>query len=179
MAYAFSMNAPTPGDVAVYAVTAKGLALGRTLARELPATLYAPARLAEGEAVPFASLSELVAETFHQRRAHVFLCACGIAVRAVAPHLRGKAVDPAVVCLALIRHSFRLDLADRDASAAQLRQCGAIASAVPGFGLHYPRDHARSEALLDALFAHLATLPPSPASPMTPATAPAPAIPRP
>ena len=75
----------------------KGLALGRTLARELSATLYAPARLAEGEAVPFASLSELVAETFHQRRAHVFLCACGIAVRAVAPHLAGKARDPAVV----------------------------------------------------------------------------------
>ena len=93
--------------------------------------------------------------------------------------VRIEPAHPAVVCLALIRHSFRLDLADRDASAAQLRQCGAIASAVPGFGLHYPRDHARSEALLDALFAHLATLPPSPASPMTPATAPAPAIPRP
>ncbi len=99
MAYAFFMNASTPGDVAVYAVTAKGLSLGRTLARELPGTLYAPARLAGDGAVPFDSLSALVAETFQQRRAHIFLCACGIAVRAVAPHLRGKAVDPAVVCL--------------------------------------------------------------------------------
>ena len=75
--------------------------------------------------------------------------------------MRIEPAHPAAICLALIRHSFRLDLGDRAASAAQLRQCGAIASAVPGFELHYPRDHARSDALLEALFAHLATLPPA------------------
>ena len=75
--------------------------------------------------------------------------------------VRIEPAHPAAICLALIRHSFRLDLGDRAASAAQLRQCGAIASAVPGFELHYPRDHARSDALLEALFAHLATLPPA------------------
>ena len=91
--------------------------------------------------------------------------------------VRIEPAHPAAVCLALIRHSFRLDLADRDASAAQLRQCGAIASAVPGFELHYPRDHARSDDLLEALFVHLATLPPS--QPMMPATVPTPAIPHP
>ena len=55
MAYAFFMNASTPGDVAVYAVTAKGLALGRALARELPATLFASARLADGGPPPLAA----------------------------------------------------------------------------------------------------------------------------
>ena len=83
--------------------------------------------------------------------------------------VRIEPAHPAAVCLALIRHSFRLDLADRAASAAQLRQCGAIASAVPGFELHYPRDHARGGELIEALLAHLATLPPASPSPATPA----------
>ena len=87
-------------ETAVYAVTAKGLVLGRSLATALSARLYAPARLAaDGGAESFDSLAALMAETFHQRRAHVFICACGIAVRAIAPHVRDKAVDPAVVCL--------------------------------------------------------------------------------
>ncbi|WP_029460747.1 cobalt-precorrin 5A hydrolase [Solidesulfovibrio alcoholivorans] len=85
---------------AVYAVTAKGLALGRRLADHLGATLFAPARLAGAHgATPFDSLAGLVAATFDARPAHVFVCACGIAVRAIAPHLRDKAHDPAVVCL--------------------------------------------------------------------------------
>lgn len=85
---------------AVYAVTAKGLVLGRRLADHLGATLFAPVRLADAhDATPFASLAQLVAATFDARPAHVFVCACGIAVRAIAPHLRDKAHDPAVVCL--------------------------------------------------------------------------------
>jgi cobalt-precorrin 5A hydrolase len=85
---------------AVYAVTAKGLTLGRRLADHLGATLFAPARLASAYgATPFDSLAQLVAATFDARPAHVFVCACGIAVRAIAPHLRDKTRDPAVVCL--------------------------------------------------------------------------------
>ncbi len=85
---------------AVYAVTAKGLALGRRLADHLGATLFAPARLADAyDATPFHSLAQLVAATFDARPAHVFVCACGIAVRANAAHLRDKTRDPAVVCL--------------------------------------------------------------------------------
>ena len=82
---------------------------------------------------------------------------------------RIQPTSPAAVCLALIRHSFRLDLGDRIASAAQLRQCGAIASAVPGFELHYPRDHARGGELIEALLAHLAALPPASPTSATPA----------
>ena len=66
---------------------------------------------------------------------------------------------PAETCLALIRHSFRLDLADRAASAMQLARCGEIARAVPAFGLDYPRDFARQEALVQAIADHVATLP--------------------
>lgn len=90
------MSQPKP---AVYAVTEKGLRLGRRLAEGLGADLYAPARLAEdARALPFDSLGALMAATFAARPAHVFVCACGIAVRAIAPHVRDKTCDPAVVC---------------------------------------------------------------------------------
>jgi cobalt-precorrin 5A hydrolase len=45
------------------------------------------------------ALEAWTAEMFSARRALVFVGAAGIAVRAVAPHLRHKAVDPAVVAL--------------------------------------------------------------------------------
>ncbi len=43
------------------------------------------------------SLADWTAEIFPDNDALVFVGACGIAVRAVAPHLRDKTVDPAVV----------------------------------------------------------------------------------
>jgi len=86
-------------ETAIYAVTAKGIRLGERLAKALGGRLHAPARLAAPGVIPYAGLSELVAETFHRCRAHIFIGACGIAVRAIAPHIRDKATDPAVVCL--------------------------------------------------------------------------------
>lgn len=89
------------GDaVAVYALTPQGAVLGRRLADELAAELFTPGVLAEAHrATGFSSLPALMAEIFQARRAHVFIAACGLVVRAVAPHLRGKDVDPAVVVL--------------------------------------------------------------------------------
>lgn len=43
------------------------------------------------------SLTEWTAEAFPENGAIVFVGACGIAVRAVAPHIRDKTVDPAVI----------------------------------------------------------------------------------
>ncbi len=45
----------------------------------------------------FSSLSDVMEEQFHAYPAHVFIGAAGIAVRAIAPHLKNKTVDPAVV----------------------------------------------------------------------------------
>ncbi len=74
--------------------------------------------------------------------------------------VRISPISPAAICLALIKHSFRLDLADRVASARQLQQCSDIARAIPGFRLDYPRDHSRHASLLGTLLDHIATLPP-------------------
>jgi cobalt-precorrin 5A hydrolase len=47
----------------------------------------------------FDSLPALVADLFHEFRAHVFVAAAGIAVRCIAPHLARKDADPAVLVL--------------------------------------------------------------------------------
>ena len=84
---------------ALYALSAQGLALAERLAASLAADIYAPERLAQGGAIPFASLPNLVAKTFTRYPRHVFIGATGIAVRAIAPLLRGKTKDPAVAVL--------------------------------------------------------------------------------
>ncbi len=86
-------------NTALYALSAQGLTLARRIAARLPADVYAPERLAGQDALPFSSIHDLMAETFARYPRHVFIGAAGIAVRAIAPHLRGKAQDPAVAVL--------------------------------------------------------------------------------
>ena len=89
---ACSASGPVHGD-------AEGLTFGEIAAREGTAGILPGQRV--GSPVwpvrSFSSLSEMMEEQFHAYPAHVFIGATGIAVRAVAPYLRGKTVDPAVV----------------------------------------------------------------------------------
>ena len=76
---------------AFVAFTGKGAALAERLRAELGGTVQIP-----GEGF---SLSAWTAENFPEREALIFIGAAGIAVRAVAPHVRCKAEDPAVLCV--------------------------------------------------------------------------------
>lgn len=84
--------------VAVIAFTRRGAELGRKLAAALGGALYAPARFAaDVGAQPVPALAAWTAARWEDSDALVFVGAAGIAVRAVAPHVRDKFTDPAVV----------------------------------------------------------------------------------
>ncbi len=92
-------------STAVYALTPKGIELGRRIAESLGGELHVPQRFAAqsggpgSEALGFEALLPLVAGTFHLYKRHVFVTAAGIAVRAIAPLMCGKAKDPAVAVM--------------------------------------------------------------------------------
>jgi len=87
-------------DLAIYALTPEGAALGARLRALLGGDLHTPERMAgEYGAIGFDALGELVAGTFGRYRRHAFIAACGIVVRVIAPLLRDKSVDPAVAVM--------------------------------------------------------------------------------
>lgn len=80
---------PERNGVALVAFTERGTVLARCLAEALGGTV-------REEGMP---LSAWVKDNIVAREALIFVGAVGIAVRAVAPWIRSKATDPAVVCV--------------------------------------------------------------------------------
>lgn len=75
---------------------------------------------------------------------------------AEGPTCRAERLPAAAACLELVRNAYALDPTDRDRAVLRLRQCAAVANAVPAFRLSYPRDYARLPELRDVLRATLA-----------------------
>ena len=83
---------------AIIAFTRRGAELGKLLAEALDASLHVPARFAdEVGAEGYDSLESWTARMWGEKEALIFVGACGIAVRAIAPHVKDKFTDPAVV----------------------------------------------------------------------------------
>lgn len=96
--------------IAVICFSAKGAALGEKVIRAFSGygnemAGYIAKKYAEPvnalsispAFAPFASVYELVSRLFDSVDAFIFFSACGIAVRAVAPKIKSKLTDPAVV----------------------------------------------------------------------------------
>lgn len=80
------------------AFSERGAELALRIARAFGGAAWAPEKYAKNGVLPFgASLGEWTGAHFAEAEALVFVSSCGIAVRAVAPHLRGKDKDPAVI----------------------------------------------------------------------------------
>ena len=89
-------------QIAIAGFTANGCVLAQKIANELEgARAWAPCRIAEEAGLPgFDSVGAWAGEAFAQGcDGIVFVGACGIAVRAVAPYVASKMHDPAVVCV--------------------------------------------------------------------------------
>jgi cobalt-precorrin 5A hydrolase len=87
-------------ETAIYALTHQGAGLGRTLTEKIEGDLFLPSRIADAyRGIPFNHLMEVVAENFSQYPRQIFIAATGIVVRSIAPHLRSKDSDPAVIVL--------------------------------------------------------------------------------
>ncbi len=92
-------NLPQP--IAVVSVTRQGTVLALRLTAELPdCSAYVPARHAFAVAMgakPYDRLRDLFARLWGENRALVCIMAAGIVVRCIAPLIRSKTRDPAVV----------------------------------------------------------------------------------
>ena len=86
--------------IAVFAYSKKGVETARRIGAVLSGELrfYAAERLAGEGFLPIPKPSApLYGEAFRSCEALVFVASCGIAVRSIAPHIRSKTTDPAVI----------------------------------------------------------------------------------
>lgn len=85
-------------NTAVIAFTARGAQLGVKIAQTLGGSIHVTDRLApETGLPPCGGLAQWTGEQFRQSQALIFVGACGIAVRAIAPYVKDKFTDPAVL----------------------------------------------------------------------------------
>lgn len=87
---------------AVISVSKDGCELSKKLAEALKPPFNEVKRFvfekyADEDCEKFSDIKELTARIFGEFDALIFVCACGIAVRAIAPHIKSKTTDPAVV----------------------------------------------------------------------------------
>ena len=86
-------------SIAIITLSPEGALLAARLGSELPDSRTYMHRNVPGQSTAerFSSITELTARIFHEHAGIVFISACGVAVRAVAPLLKHKTIDPAVV----------------------------------------------------------------------------------
>ena len=87
-------------EIVIAAFTNRSINLALRLAKFLNARVFVPKRLARDDVeVIDEALSEWAGKYFHEAKALIFISACGIALRAIAPHIESKLSDPAVIVI--------------------------------------------------------------------------------
>ena len=120
--------------IAVIAFSKCGAALAVRILAEMPdGHGYIAARhTADTGFTPFDSIYTLAAELFSPVDALVFVGACGIAVRAIAPHIKSKLTDPAVVvCDEMGRFAISVLSGHAGGANALAEKIAAITGAIP------------------------------------------------
>lgn len=83
---------------AILLVTGNSLALAETLHQEMnDSEIFTLEHFPDCTYI--SSLSDFIEENFDEYDAFIFICAMGICVRTIAPHVKDKHTDPAVICV--------------------------------------------------------------------------------
>ena len=83
---------------AILLVTGNSLSLAETLHQEMNDSEIVTLEHFPG-CTYISSLSDFIEENFDEYDAFIFICAMGICVRTIAPHVKDKHTDPAVICV--------------------------------------------------------------------------------
>ena len=90
-------------SIAVFAYSRNGMETASQLSSFLSGAeimFFSPERIASDPFSPIPMPSgDFYGEHFRGDEALIFVGACGIAVRSIAPHIRSKQSDPAVLCI--------------------------------------------------------------------------------
>lgn len=84
---------------AILLISEKGLGIARQLVREFPQTTLVSTTVQADDCQPIDSYDLFLKEHFQRFDAFLFIGAMGICVRSIAPYIRDKHTDPAVVCI--------------------------------------------------------------------------------
>ncbi len=94
------MNIVKPESIALFCLTPGGITLAKRLSALLPMTCFTSQSLMEPGFEPFhGTMAHTVAEIFSDYSALIFICATGLTVRVIAPLIKDKFSDPAVVVI--------------------------------------------------------------------------------
>lgn len=87
--------------IAIISVTENGNRISKKIADNIGfhCDRFAYAKRCSDNAVPFDDMKQLTADCFCKYDGIIFICACGIAVRMIAPHVVSKLSDPAVLVI--------------------------------------------------------------------------------
>lgn len=83
----------------ILVISASSLPLARKIRDEYPGKTVIYCKETDDDVQQFTSLEELTGNLFDTSEALVFIGAMGICVRSIAPYIKNKYTDPAVVCL--------------------------------------------------------------------------------
>ncbi len=151
---------------AIFILGASALPLAQTLKAELHGEIHTPDCVAGGD-VTYAKATAHLAALFRQGRPIIGLCASGILIRALAPHLDNKRTEPPVIAVAedgssvvplLGGHHGANALAQKIArlskghaaitTASEVRFGAALDEPLPGYTLANPEDVKPATAAL-------------------------------
>lgn len=94
------MVASKTNKIAVWAITPNGMLLAQKIFQNLPDVCVYASQNMEGSAAEYQTYQNLavsIQQKFHQYTGHIFIMSTGIVIRLIAPLIRHKTEDPAVV----------------------------------------------------------------------------------